>query len=109
MTPKEYFTWSRQPAQFPPGLTFAAVVKFNGALRAKIPADYGQPFSNKSASSLKAMELLAKLKLGEMVTFKIKDDDYIAIKEYHSPHRPDQGSPHVWHPGVSIFQRKKQP
>lgn len=105
--PFDPVAYRNDPSRLPPGKTMADINRENAEARSKVPGGYTFMYSNQQAATAQAWAILGSVPFGSATPFTIGEDQYIGIKEWHSPHTPNQPPPHHWHAGVSVFQKKK--
>lgn len=100
--------WKMRPERFPPGVTYAQINADIAKGRKKIPGSYGglKGTSASSQAAGRAQGLLGSLPFGTTTSFEIDGEQFMALKEWHSPHIPPIGPPHRWHHGISVFQKR---
>jgi lysophospholipase L1-like esterase len=105
--PFDPVAYRNDPSRLPPGKTMADINRENAEARSKVPGGYTFMYSNQQAATAQAWAILGSVPFGSATPFTIGEDQYIGIKEWHSPHTPKQPPPYHWHAGVSVFQKKK--
>jgi len=99
--------YRNDPSRLPPGKTMDDIQRENAEARSKVPGGYTFMYSHQQEATAQAWSILSSAEFGSATPFTIGDDQYIGIKEWHSPHTPNQPPPYQWHAGVSVFQKKK--
>lgn len=99
--------YRNNPKRFPPGKTMADMGADNAAARSKVPGGYTFIYSHHQEATAQAWAILGSAAFGSATPFSVGEDQFIAIKEWHAPHTPEQGEPYHWHPGCSVMQKKK--
>jgi hypothetical protein len=103
--------YRNNPKRFPPGKTLADMGADNAAARSKVPGGYTFIYSNHQKATAQAWAILGSAAFGSATPFSIGEDQFIAIKEWHAPHTPEQpptkNEHYGWHAGCSVMQKKK--
>jgi len=73
-------------------------------IRTKLPKGYKPPSGDLPKEVVAAANDFLDIKpFGSITPFEYNGQRYLAVKEWHPPHKPEQGPPFVQHPGISIF------